>query len=128
MISKYTMRLLNDLENNINSDMLYTSDHLVDRIEIMEKEPIFCMVMFRNCGTQFYNLTRDYNMTSEEWNKIIDGYIENFKFWYGDATKVISYCYGYSHTILYRNKDKTVRDIAYDRAILLIESFRGYTS
>lgn len=132
MISKSTIRLLDNMKDKIdNYQPSYCGDHLIDRVYIMENEPVYCIQIVRENGEEFYDLTRDYKLSKEEWNKHIDTILMCINQWFGSGLKgIYAYAYGYCHTIEETLNDNNVPKERLDRAhkelTLLVESFRGW--
>lgn len=131
MISKSTKRLINDLQYKIEVyQPNYAGDHLIDRVYVMDHEPIYCLSVIRENGTEFYDLTCDHGVTREEWNKQIDSILSGCSYWLQSANikAINAYCYGYCHTIAECLSGDKIDEDNLKRAIkevtLLIESFR----
>jgi hypothetical protein len=131
MISKSTIRLLAAMKEKIDTyQPSYCGDHLVDRVYIMENEPVYCVQIVRETGEEFYNLTWDYSIKNDDWNKHLDSIIVALDVWLESEIKgIYAYAYGYCHTIdesLGENgvipKERIPRDKR--ELILLINSFR----
>lgn len=99
----------------------YAGDHHIDRITIMREEPVdHCILIIRENGTQFYNLTRK-NETKEEWNQHIQNVLSEALYWCRNSkiNGIYSYCFGHEHTICdYGKLERGIEDME-----LLIMSF-----
>jgi len=116
----YVKRLISEIENLLCCFEPAYSDNHIDRVYIMRYEPIHCLVMVRESGEEFWDLT--YSSRYMDWNKYIDQVRDNFLFWSKNNVKVIaSFCYGWKHTI-YEYSGNI--DAAIEDTLLLIESFR----
>ena len=116
----YVKRLISEIENLLCCFEPAYSDNHIDRVYIMRYEPIHCLVMVRESGEEFWDLT--YSSRYTDWNKHIDQVRDNFLFWSKNNVKVIaSFCYGWKHTI-YEYSGNI--DAAIEDTLLLIESFR----
>lgn len=118
---KYVKRLIEEIETLLFChEPAYAADNHIDRVYIMRYEPIHCLVMVRESGEEFWDLTHSSRHT--DWNKHIDQVKDGFLFWSKNNVKAIaSFCYGWKHTIYEYSGDL---DAAIENTLLLIESFR----
>lgn len=122
IIPRYVKRLLNELETLLFCfEPAYASDNHIDRVYIMKYEPVHCLVMVRESGEEFWDLT--YSLSKQDdWDKHIDAVRDSFLYWSKSNIKAIaSFCYGWKHTIYEYSGDI---EAAREEAVLLIESFR----
>lgn len=129
VISKSTMRLIRDMQDKVETyQPSYCGDHIIDRIYCMREEPVYCIYLIRENGTELYDLTWKYDK-KDTWNSHLDSIKSCLKCWLESGIKgIYTYSYGYCHTIEETssgdNLPKDRIDRAHNELNLLIESFR----
>ncbi len=123
VIPRYVKRMLDELESLMFChEPAYACDHHIDRIYIMKNQPVHGLAMVRESGMELWDLTY-HCYDHERWDKHIDTVKDSFLFWAksGQVKAIVSFCYGWKHTIFEYSGDL---EAAKETALLLIESFR----